>query len=67
MLENNKLITDFKLKANLFNDFFNQQCTTEDNPSSVPEHMSFETVLFIYLFIYLFKLYLPLVNKNSFR
>ena len=52
LLENNKLITDFKLKANLFNDFFNQQCTTEDNPSSVPEHMSFETDLFIYLFIY---------------
>ena len=36
MLKNNKLITAFKLKANLFNDFVNQQCSAVDNPSSVP-------------------------------
>ena len=28
LLGNNKLITDFKVKANLFNGFFHQQCTT---------------------------------------
>ena len=43
MLENDKLITDFKVKANLFTDFFNQQYTTVDNPSVVAENISFET------------------------
>ena len=32
LLANNNLITDFKLKANLLNDFFNQKCTTVNNP-----------------------------------
>ena len=39
LLENNKLITDFKLKTNLLNGFFNQQCTTVDNPSSVAKNI----------------------------
>ena len=43
LLENNKLITDFKLKTNLLNGFFNQQCTTVDNKSSIPENTNFKT------------------------
>ena len=43
LLENNKLVTDFKLKTNLFNGLFNQQCTTVDISSSVPKDISFET------------------------
>ena len=41
LLENNKLITDFKLKANLFNDFLNQQCTALNNARSVHENYKF--------------------------
>ena len=40
---NGKRYTGFKLKANLYNYFLNQQCTTVNNPSSVPENISFET------------------------
>ena len=42
-LLDNKLITDFKVKANLFNDFLNQQWNAVDIPSSVPENISSET------------------------
>ena len=45
-LENNKLITDFKLKTDLFNDFFNQQCITVDNPSSAHKNVSFEKTFY---------------------
>ena len=43
LLENNKLITDFKLKVNLFHDSFNHQCTTVYNLNSVPENLNFES------------------------
>ena len=31
------------LKANLFNDRFNQQCTTKDNQRSIIKNITFET------------------------
>ena len=34
---NNKLISDFKMKANHFNSFFASQCTMLDNNSTIPE------------------------------
>ena len=33
LLVGNELVTDFLVKANLFNDYFSQQCTTIDNDS----------------------------------
>ena len=37
LLINNNLISDFKLKANYFNDFFASQCTPSNNNSKIPE------------------------------
>ena len=37
LLFNNKLISDFKLKANYFNDFFASQCTPLHNNRKIPE------------------------------
>ena len=42
-LVGNQLVSDFFAKANLFNDYFNKQCTIIDNNSSVPANISFET------------------------
>ena len=41
LLVGNQLVTDFLEKANLFNDFFSQQCTTVDNDSSIPPNITF--------------------------
>ena len=43
MLVGNQLVTDFLVKANLFNDYFSQQCTTVDNDSSIPPNITFAT------------------------
>ena len=39
----NQLLTDFLVKANLFNDYFSQQCTTVDNANSIPPNITFAT------------------------
>ena len=39
----NKLVTDFLVKTNLFNDYFSQQCTTVDNGSSIPPNKTLAT------------------------
>ena len=43
LLVGNQLVSDFLEKANLFNDYFNKQCTTIDNSSAVPAITSFVT------------------------
>ena len=43
LLVGNQLVTDFLVKANLFNDYFSQQCTTVDNDSSIPPNTTFAT------------------------
>ena len=43
LLVNNKLISDFKVKANYFNDFFASQCTPLNNNSNIPETQSYVT------------------------
>ena len=40
---NNKLISDFKMKANHFNSFLASQCTTLDNNSTIPEIQTYLT------------------------
>ena len=44
LLVGNQLVTDFLVKANLFNDYFSQQCTTVDNDSSIPPNITFATI-----------------------
>ena len=43
ILVGNRLATDFLAKANLFNDFFNKQCSTIVNNSSLTTNQTFET------------------------
>ena len=43
LLVGNQLVTDFLVKANLFNDNFSQQCMTVDNDSSIPPNITFAT------------------------
>ena len=43
LLDNNKLVTNFKDKANIFNDFFSKQCQPIPNNSTLPSIQSFET------------------------
>ena len=43
LLVNNKLVTDFLDKANLFNNFFAKQCTPISNDSTVRVNKNFET------------------------
>ena len=43
ILVNNKLVTNFKDKANVFNDFFSKQCQLIPNNSTLPSFQSFET------------------------
>ena len=43
LLADNKVVTDFLVKANLFNDFFTKQCTPLFNNSVVPVSLNFET------------------------
>ena len=43
LLVDDKLLTDFLDKANLFNNFFAKQCTPISNDSTVPENINFET------------------------
>ena len=40
---NNKLVTNFKDKANIFNDFLSKQCHPMPNNSTLPSIQSFET------------------------
>ena len=42
-LINNKLISDFEVKANYFNDFFKSQCTPLNNNRKIPETRSYVT------------------------
>ena len=42
-LVGNQLVSEFFVKANLFNDYFSMQCTIIDNNSSIPANISFET------------------------
>ena len=44
MLVNNEFVTDFSVKANLFNDFFTEQCRPITNDSSLPNNQTIETV-----------------------
>ena len=39
----NQLATEFLVKANLFNNYFSQQCTTVNNDSSIPPNITFAT------------------------
>ena len=43
LLVGNQLVTDFLVKANLFNDYFSQQLTTKNNNSEIPANITFET------------------------
>ena len=43
-LVNNKFVTDFLVKANLFNYFFREQCRPITNDSSFPNNQTIETV-----------------------
>ena len=43
LLVNNKIVSDFTEKANLFNDFFAAQCTPLPNNSILPSAISFKT------------------------
>ena len=43
MLVGNQLVTEFLVKANLFNNYFSQECTTADNDSSIPPNITFAT------------------------
>ena len=43
LLVNNKAVSDFTEKANLFNDFFASQCTPISNNSALPSKKSFKT------------------------
>ena len=43
LLVDNKLVTDFLDKANLFNNFFAKQCIPISNDSAVPVNINFET------------------------
>ena len=43
ILVNNKLVTNFKDKADIFNDFFSKQCQPIPNNSTIPSIQSFET------------------------
>ena len=43
LLVDNKLVTDFLDKANLFNNFFAKQCTPISNASTVPVNTNVET------------------------
>ena len=40
-LVGNQLLTDFLVKAKLFNDYFSPQCTKIDNNSSIPANITF--------------------------
>ena len=43
LLVNNKFVTDFKVKANIFNDLFSKQCTPLANRSKLPENQVYLT------------------------
>ena len=43
LLVNNKFVTDFKAKANIFNDFFSKQCTPLTNGRKLPENQAYLT------------------------
>ena len=43
LLVNNKTVSDFTEKANIFNDFFATQCTPLSNNSVLPSAISFKT------------------------
>ena len=43
LLINNKLISDFELKADYFIDFFESQCMPLNNDSKIPETQSYVT------------------------
>ena len=43
LLVNNKIVSDFTEKANLFNDFFATQCTPLSNNSVLTSAISFKT------------------------
>ena len=43
LLVNNKIVSDFTEKANIFNDFFATQCTPLSNNSVLPSAISFKT------------------------
>ena len=45
LLVNNKIVSDFTKKANLFNNFFATQCTPLTNNSVLPSIRSFKTHL----------------------
>ena len=44
LLVNNDFVTDFLNKANLFNNFFREQCRPITNDSSLPNNPTIETV-----------------------
>ena len=43
LLVNNKIVSDFTKKANIFNDFFTLQCTPLNNSSVLPAKVTFKT------------------------
>ena len=43
LIVGSQLVTNFVVKANLFDDYFNQQYTTIDNDSSIPPNIVVET------------------------
>ena len=43
LLIGNQLVSEFFVKASLFNDYFSKKCTIIDNNSSITANISFET------------------------
>ena len=50
LLHNNSLITDFKQKSDLYNNFFTSQCTTVVNNSVIPDTQLYNRAKQIYLY-----------------
>ena len=50
LMHNNSLITDFKQKSDLFNNFFASQCTTVVNNSVIPDTQLYNRAKQIYLY-----------------
>ena len=50
LLVNDEFVTDFLVKANLFNDFFREQCRPITNDSSLPNNQILESVTRLYDF-----------------
>ena len=47
LFQENRFITDFKEKAELFNSFFAKQCSVVRNDSELPMSLTFYTIVYL--------------------